>query len=76
MSEVRTYSLEGFCQTLELVLEQARRGRLVACSINLDPTGLGHYSYKLLDGQPLPGLAELEPPATTTDDTAPGKKRP
>ncbi len=66
---VRTHTLEGFIRTLEIIKEHAQAGKLVACSINLDPTGLGHYAYKLLDGTAMPGMTELEPEA----DTAPGK---
>jgi hypothetical protein len=46
----RTYDLDGFIECLELLIRQARDCKLVAASINLDPTGLGHYSYKLIDG--------------------------
>ncbi len=71
---VRTYDLDGFCRTLEHVLEHARSGKLIAASLNLDPSGLGHYSYKLLDGTALPGIAELdEPPFDDAPDTVPGK---
>lgn len=70
-----THDLEGFIDTLELLIKQARRGRLVAASINLDPTALGHYGYKLLDGTAI----EADEPTDFTDstmaDTKPGKRQ-
>jgi hypothetical protein len=69
-----THDLDGFIDTLELLLKHARIGRLVAVSINLDPSGLGHYGYKLLDGT-APDIADpIE--WDNTPATAPGKKKP
>lgn len=70
-----THDLDGFIDTLELLIRHARRGRLVAASINLDPTALGHYGYKLLDGTAI----DADDPGDFTDstmaDTKPGKRR-
>jgi hypothetical protein len=62
--------MEGFVAVLQQMIEFAERGILVACSINLDPTHLGHYAFKLVDGQAKEGDVELEEP---TAPTAPGK---
>lgn len=73
-----TYTLEGFIDTLEQIIRHAEGGRLVSCSINLSPDGLGHYAYQLLDGTAMPGLAELVEPSDENDPTpptAPGKSK-
>jgi hypothetical protein len=67
-----TYDLDGFIDTLLLLVDYARQRKLVAVSINLDPTGLGHYSYKLLDGTDTASLFDLTDVATPA--TGPGKK--
>jgi hypothetical protein len=71
---LRTYNLDGFLDTVALLEKHARAGRLVSCSINLDPRGFGHFSWKLLDGQAMPGMAELAGEShDDTPSTAPGK---
>lgn len=74
VSPAATYDLDGFIDTLELLIDYARQRKLVAVSINLDPTGLGHYSYKLLDGTDTTALFDLSDIQTPT--TAPGKGKP
>lgn len=71
---VKTYSIDGFVAALEHIIGHARQGRLVAASINLDPTGHGHYAFVLVDGQASTGDVELDPPDDSrTATTAPGK---
>jgi hypothetical protein len=73
---VKTYTLDGFCRALRELIDHAERGRLISASINLSPDGLGHYSFKLLDGTAMAGMAELEGEdsgAHVTGPTAPGK---
>lgn len=71
MSPAATYDLDGFIDTLLLLVEYARQRKLVAASINLDPTGLGHYAYKLLDGTDATALFDLSD--SQTPATSPGK---
>lgn len=60
--------------SLKLLIAYARVGKLVSCSIHLEPTGQGRYSFNLIDG-----TAEVDAFDTTDADyetpaTAPGKK--
>lgn len=69
---MRTYDLDGFVDTLNLLLTHAKSRTLVSCSINLDPTGLGHYAFKLLDGTEEQDFDASDAPEETPP-TAPGK---
>lgn len=71
MSPAATYDLDGFIETLLLLVEYARQRKLIAASINLDPTGLGHYAYKLVDGTDTTALFDLSD--VKTPATGPGK---
>lgn len=73
MSSIKTYDLDGFVETMELLIDYARARRLVAASVNLDPNGLGHYSFKLLDGEIAGEEPDLPDAPPVTPATAPGK---
>jgi hypothetical protein len=73
----KTYDLEGFVEALELLIRRAKQHKLVSASVNLDPTGLGHYAYRLVDGDDTHDVIPAEPVFDTSDTdkpTAPGKK--
>jgi hypothetical protein len=75
VSPAATYDLDGFIDTLLLLVSYARARKLVAASINLDPTGLGHYAYKLVDGTDTTALFDLSDVQTPTTEPGRGQEK-
>lgn len=73
-STTRTSDRDGFIRVLQELIIHARAGNLVAVSVNLDPTGLGRYSFELLDGAADPDLSELAD-ETITASIRPKKRK-